>query len=191
MEPIATNVQILDVAERIVRTRGFNGFSYADVAAEIGIRKASLHYHFPTKTDLGLKLITRFSESVLEALEEIAATYSSNLTRLREYARIYEGSLHDNKMCLCGMFAAEHESISTPMQQAITEFFNCHEQWLENVLEQGRKSGELSFNGSAVEHGRLIVANLQGALLIAKSLGSTERLAGIASNLVEVYRNRN
>ena len=127
MESKATNVQILDVAERIVRTRGFNGFSYADVAAEIGIKKASLHYHFPTKSDLGLKLITRYSESVLEALGEIVETFSSNLTRFREYARISEGLLHDNKMRLCGMIAAEHESISVPMQKAITEFFNGHE----------------------------------------------------------------
>lgn len=186
----STYEQILSVAERIVRTRGFNGFSYADVAKEVGVTKATLHHHFSTKADLGLELIRRFTRNVSDALEDIDYSNLKSVTKLHEYARIYEGSLHENKMCLCGMLAAEHESLSDPMQKAIVEFFEGHEGWIERVLIAGKEVGELQFNGAAIEHARLIVSNLQGALLVAKSTQSLERITAVASNLVESYRTR-
>ena len=184
----STYEQILSVSESIVRSRGFNGFSYADVAAKLGISKATLHHHFPTKVDLGLELIRRFTQNVMDALHEIDSSTLKNLTKLYEYARIYEGSLHENKMCLCGMLAAEHESLSEPMQKAIIDFFESHETWLEKVLVEGKQAGELQFNGSAIEHARLIVSNMQGALLVAKSAQSLERITAVASNLIGSYR---
>lgn len=188
IEKPSTYVQILDVAENIVRSRGFNGFSYADVAAEVGVKKATLHHHFATKSDLGLQLIARFTDNVAQALEEISRSNGNASTKLRAYAQIFEGSFHENKMCLCGMLAAEHETLSADMQAAVNSFFESHERWLEQLLESGRSAGELQFNGQAIEHARLIVANLQGALLVSKSLKSLGRMTAIASNLVESYK---
>lgn len=180
--------QILDVAEAIVRSRGFNAFSYADIAAQVGASKASLHHHFATKSDLGLELVTRFTGNVLHALREIDELHSSTLIKLREYARLYEGAMEDNQMCLCGMLAAEHETLSEDMQAAINSFFEGHEVWLEKVLLEGRKSGELSFEGDAKVHAQSIVSSFQGALLVAKSQRSMQRMNVVASHLVEGYR---
>jgi len=68
-----TRTAILDVAERLVQSRGFNGFSYADVAAELGITKAALHYHFRGKAELGESLISRYAERFGEVLSAILA----------------------------------------------------------------------------------------------------------------------
>ena len=70
----STATRILDVAEGLAQTRGFNGFSYADIAAEIGITKASLHYHFPSKADLGRALVRRYTERFMDALDAIEAS---------------------------------------------------------------------------------------------------------------------
>ncbi len=180
--------QILDAAETIVRSRGFNAFSYADIAAQLGTSKASLHHHFSTKSDLGLELIIRFTANVLDALKSIDELHSSQLIKLREYARLYEGSFEENKMCLCGMLAAEHETLSDTMQDAINSFFDGHENWLEQVLTAGKLSGELSFEGDARVHAQVIVSNLQGALLVAKSQRSMKRMNLAASHLVDGYR---
>lgn len=180
--------QILDVAETIVRSRGYNAFSYADIAAEVGTSKASLHHHFSTKSDLGLQLVTRFTNNVLQALEQIDTVHSSALIKLREYARLYEGAMEENQMCLCGMLAAEHETLSDAMQTAINDFFDGHERWLEQVLLKGRETGELAFDGEASVHAQAIVSSFQGALLVAKSQRSMRRMKLVSSHLVENYR---
>lgn len=180
--------EILDVAEGIVRSRGYNAFSYADIATEIGVSKASLHHHFPTKSDLGLKLVERFTDMFSGALEYVDEHHSSSLIKLREYTRLYEGSLQENKMCLCGMLAAEHETLSPSMQDAINGYFDGHEQWIRRVLQKGKKDGELVFEGDPLRHAKLIVSNLQGALMIAKSKRSMDHITIVASQLIDSYR---
>ena len=84
-----TAERILDVAERLVQTQGFNGFSYADISDELGVTKASLHYHFATKADLGSALITRYGSAFRRALDEIDASGADAREKLRRYAGLY------------------------------------------------------------------------------------------------------
>src|SRR5215510_11884222 len=104
-----TAARILDVAERLAQVRGFNGFSYADIAVELGITKAALHYHFAGKADLGLALIARYASRFTEALAAIDAgggAAPGPARRLAEYAALYLRVIQDGRMCLCGMLAA-------------------------------------------------------------------------------------
>ena len=103
-----TSQRILDTAERLVQTRGFNGFSYADIATTLGVTKASLHYHFPAKAELGHRLIERYEKNFLAALETIDQTSTTAREKLKRYAQIYADVLRNNRMCLCGMLAAEY-----------------------------------------------------------------------------------
>ena len=102
-----TATRILDEAERLAQTRGFNGFSYADVAAAVGTTKAALHYHFPTKADLGRALIERYAARFFAALAEIGASGDAEPEQLRRYATLYGDVLRQDRLCLCGMLAAE------------------------------------------------------------------------------------
>src|SRR5438309_620198 len=102
--------RILDVAERLVQSRGFNGFSYADVAAELGVTKASLHYHFPGKAELGEALINRYAGRFGEALQTIDLDGGDVHARLEAYAALYASVLREQRMCLCGMLAADYET---------------------------------------------------------------------------------
>src|SRR4051812_28806438 len=105
-DPVHTSERILDLAERLVQTRGFNGFSYADIATSLGVTKASLHYHFPAKAELGRRLIGRYEKAFLEALALIDKQVRKPAEKLRRYAAIYADVLGDDRMCLCGMLAA-------------------------------------------------------------------------------------
>ena len=142
-----TAQRILDIAERLVQTRGFNGFSYADIAGALSLTKASLHYHFPSKAELGIHLIARYEKGFLEALGEIDRTSAHAREKLARYAKIYADVLRNNRMCLCGMLAAEYATLPKAMKDEMRHFFDENERWLVAVLEDGRRSGALKFSG--------------------------------------------
>ncbi len=179
-----TRASILDVSERLVQVRGFNGFSYGDVAGELSITKAALHYHFPSKADLGEALITRYAERFADALAAIDATAADAPAKLDAYADLYAAVLRDERMCLCGMLAAEYQTLPDPIRGAVVAFLDENEAWLASVLESGRGAGTLRFAGSAAEIGRSIVGALEGALLIARPYGGVERFETTARRLL-------
>jgi TetR/AcrR family transcriptional repressor of nem operon len=176
--------RILDVAERLVQVRGFNGFSYADVAVELNVTKASLHYHFPGKAELGEALITRYAQRFGTALEAIDAATPAAQPKLEAYARLYADVLRDDRMCLCGILAAEHATLPEPMRDAVIRFFDDNESWLAGVLAEGRADGSIAFDGSVEEAARAIVGGLEGAMLVARSYGDVSRFEATASRLV-------
>src|ERR1700733_4336739 len=115
--PTAAATAILDVAERLAQTLGYNGFSYADIAAQLGVTKASLHYHFPTKAELGRALIERYRTVFGAALEAIDQSDVTPREKLQRYVGLYDSVLSDERMCLCGMLAAEYATLPRPMQE--------------------------------------------------------------------------
>jgi TetR/AcrR family transcriptional regulator, transcriptional repressor for nem operon len=176
-----TAARILDAAERLVQTRGFNGFSYADVAAELGVTKASLHYHFPGKAELGEVLIERYTKRFVLALGAIDEDCEDPRAKLEAYADLYASVLRGERMCLCGMLAAEFDTLSEGMRAAVIRFFDANEAWLEEVLVEGRRAGGLRFEGSAREMALSVIGGLEGAMLIARPYRDVGRF-GTASN---------
>ncbi len=179
--------QILDSAERLVQQRGFNGFSYADIASELALSKASLHYHFAGKAELGEALITRYALRFEQALDEIDASISHAGVKLAAYAGLYATVLQGERMCLCGILAAEYQTLPEPMRDAVVRFFDVNEAWLEQVLLQGRQDGTLGFAGPAREAARLIVSGLEGAMLVARPYGEAARFQAAADRLLASF----
>ena len=179
-----TATRILDSAERFVQARGYNGFSYADVASELGVTKASLHYHFASKTDLGQALISRYSERFSGALEEIDVRWSDAPARLDAYAALYAEVLRGHRMCLCGMLAAEYVTLPQPIKEGLTTFFDLNQAWLQRVLEQGSADGSLRLNAPSAETARLIVSALEGAMLVARPYGEPDRFDSVVTGLL-------
>src|SRR5579863_9848734 len=140
-----TSSRILDVAERLVQTRGFNAFSYADISRALHITKASLHYHFPTKAKLGERLIERYRVAFQAALDDIDGSCSDAGAKLRAYAGIYINVLERNRMCLCGMLAADYATLPKAMKDEVRRFFDANEAWLVEVVESGRVNKEIAF----------------------------------------------
>lgn len=179
-----TASRILDSAERLVQLRGFNGFSYADVAGELGVTKASLHYHFSGKAELGRALIARYASRFSSALAEVEATVPDAPGRLAAYADLYATVLRDQRMCLCGILAAEYQTLPEPMREGVIRFFDENEAWLERVLEEGRLAGTLAFRGSPRETARLLVGGLEGAMLVSRPYHDVARFTAAAERLL-------
>ena len=180
-----TASEILDVAERLVQVRGFNGFSYADVAAELGVTTAALHYHFAGKAELGEALIRRYAARFAAALDAIDTQGTGARTKLHAYASLYLDVLRDDRMCLCGMLAADYQTLPQPMREAVVRFFDDNEAWLGRVLKQGEVEGTLHFTGSAEAAAQSIVGGLEGAMLVARPYGDPARFEAAARRLLE------
>jgi TetR/AcrR family transcriptional repressor of nem operon len=161
--------QILDVAQRLVQVKGWNGFSYADISAALGIRKASVHHHFPTKEALGLRLLARYREAFAGALAAIDGGGGDARRRLRRYSELYDRVLRDDRMCLCGMLAADLGTLPPPARAQVRALFDDNERWLAAVFAGGRRAGGLRFAGTPRAAARLFLASLEGAMLVARS----------------------
>jgi TetR/AcrR family transcriptional repressor of nem operon len=180
----STAAQILDAAERLVQERGFNGFSYADVSRELGVTKAALHYHFGSKAELGDALIDRYAERFFEALAKVDVEKTDAGDKLRAYAQLYTDVFRDDRMCLCGMLAADYATLPDPMRERVVRFFDDNEVWLARVLEAGRKAGTIRFAGPARSVARTLIGGLEGAMLVARPYGDLKRFRDAAELLI-------
>jgi TetR/AcrR family transcriptional regulator, transcriptional repressor for nem operon len=176
--------RILDIAGQLLQTRGYNAFSYADIAQSLHITKASLHYHFPTKAELGKRLIERYKYAFLESLAEIDRSGAGAREKLKHYVGLYVDVLRDDRMCLCGMLAAEYPTLPEAMRALVVSFFDQNEAWLGAVLGQGRDEGSLHFTGSARDTARMIISCLEGAMLVTRPYGDIPRFRDAAESLV-------
>jgi TetR/AcrR family transcriptional repressor of nem operon len=180
----ATTERILDVAERLLQARGFNGFSYADVAGELGITRAALHYHYPGKAELGEALITRYADRFSAALADLDAASTAAPVTLQGYVDLYAQVLGQQRMCLCGMLAAEYLTLPPAMKRGVTAFFDDSSSWLRSVLERGRREGTLMFSGPAADSAAMVMGGLEGAMLITRMSGDVEGFRAAAVRLL-------
>jgi TetR/AcrR family transcriptional repressor of nem operon len=179
-----TTVRILDVAERMLQVRGYNGFSYGDVATELGITRAALHYHFPGKAELGQALIERYAARFAAALAQLDASAPDAAAKLRGYVALYTDVLSADRMCLCGMLAAEHRTLPGPLQQAVCDFFSSNTTWLRRVLEEGCADGSLRCPGTPEDSASMVLGALEGGLLIARLDGDVARFTAAANQVL-------
>jgi TetR/AcrR family transcriptional regulator, transcriptional repressor for nem operon len=180
----AAATAILDVAEELAQTKGYNGFSYADIAAQLGVTKASLHYHFPSKAELGCALIERYRTVFGTALEAIDQRAAEPRKKLRLYVGLYDAVIRNDRMCLCGMLAAEYATLPKPMQDGLRSFFESNELWLRGVLKDGARAGNFIFKESANDRARVLLGALEGAMLVARSYGDPGRFKSAAECLL-------
>lgn len=178
--------EILDVAEALAQSRGYNGFSYADISHAVGITKASLHYHFPTKEALGQALMDRYTDRFREALAAIRLTAAGTREMVERYVRLYRDVLVLDRMCLCGMLAAEVATLPPGIQDRVRTFFDVNERWLSEVFELGL--GEAAQGEQqAREAARLFLSALEGSMLVARSYAQPARFEADAERLIRLY----
>jgi TetR/AcrR family transcriptional repressor of nem operon len=179
-----TAERILDIAERLLQTRGFTNFSYADIAAELGITKASLHYHFPGKAELGQALISRYAERFSEALSRIDDESPDARAKLEAYAGLYADVLKGKRMCMCGILAAEYQALPKPMRSAVISFFDENRKWLADLLTQGQADQTLFVKGPVDDVAQSILSTLEGAMLVARPYGDLARFTSTTRHLL-------
>lgn len=166
---------ILDAAQALCQARGFNAFSYKDIATQLGIKTASIHYHYPTKADLGTALVRRYTSQFVAQLEQIEARSADPKKQLRDFFKLMEEVRRRGKLCLCTMLASDLETLDPSIQVLVKTFFNSAEDWLERCLAQGKKAGSFSFTKPPKVLAQVVLATAQGMLICSRAFGDEDR----------------
>lgn len=165
----ATETRILDLAENLIRTNGYNGFSFRDIATGIGVKSASVHYHFPTKGDLGARVAKRYSDRFLEKLgNPDFASDDANVVVGVVRALFREALVRDGQMCLCGMLAAESAGLPEEVVAETRSFFDRTTDWLMKALS-GTSWGKEQQQEAVRTQALRAMALFEGGLLIARA----------------------
>jgi TetR/AcrR family transcriptional repressor of nem operon len=177
-----TRSELLDAAERLVRVRGYNGFSYRDLADRIGIKTASIHYYFPSKGDLGEALVRREREVFARTLARLDDEEGDPRRRLERFVELFRAATIgcENRMCLAAMLAVEQETLPEAVGQAVRQLFEDNETWLTRLLTEGRKRRQFRFKGPPEEAARSLFSTLEGALLTARTFRDVRRFDDVA-----------
>jgi TetR/AcrR family transcriptional repressor of nem operon len=162
--------QLLDAAQRLVQTRGHNAFSFRDLSRHVGIRTASVHYHFPTKSDLAVALVRRYREALAEAMADVAVQRDTLSERLDATVRLYTDTLENgSRICVCAALAGEYLSLPREVQGELKKLISDGERWIARFLTEGRVRGEIPKDSDPQALARLWYAALQGALLVSRA----------------------
>jgi len=184
-----TRTQILDVAQDLIQRLGANAMSYQHISDAVGIRKASIHYYFPTKESLIEALLERYSAYFLGLVDEIVAGRIDARTKLLRYISLFEATLcggNRDKACLCAMLGAELASLGSESAERLRRFFAANEERLTHILEQGRTEGLFDFSGESRDTAKLIFALLEGGVLIARAQDGAKHFFSIREQLFKL-----
>ncbi len=163
----------MDLAESFLQERGFNGFSYAHIASELDVKNAAIHYHFPTKEDLACAVIQRYRDRFQLWIKNSRIKDLSPQEKLDWFFSIYTNTRADNgKVCLAGSLETEFNSLPGSLREQTEALTRELLTWLQAILQEGREAGVFHFSGESANKAALILSSLQGALQMARALGT-------------------
>jgi TetR/AcrR family transcriptional repressor of nem operon len=179
--------EILQSAGSLIILGGYNGFSYADISASVGIRKASIHHHFATKADLVRTVVVRYREGVRAAMASLEADVSDPVARLRAYTGYWEACIRDGSapFCICAMLAAELPVLPPDVAVEVRGHFRDLSAWIASVMEEGVRQGRFSLSRTAAEEAATFMATVHGAMLSARVEGGEAVFAVIVEPLFD------
>lgn len=187
-----TSDDILASARTLIMTGGYNGFSYADIAEVVGIRKASIHHHFPSKVELVRTLVARYRQDAQEGVAALQRNVQAPLEILNIYAGHWARCIEDasRPFCVCALLASELPSLPPEVAVEVTAFFRFLSNWLTSVMEEGAKAGTLNLSSPADVEAEAFMACVHGAMLSARAYGKPDVFATIMAPTLNRLSNR-
>ncbi len=184
----AKAIEILEAAEIRIRRGGFEAVSYRDLAADVGIKAASVHYHFPQKALLGAAVVDHYSNKLAAALGLVDLTQATVEDHLQRLCNVYAAAVqNDGMICLGCMLGAESRDLPDAVSQAARRFFRRLLAWVESAL------GDPCGNGNAARADAAtlavhMISTLQGTMILAVALKRPELMDAVAEQLKRLVK---
>lgn len=186
-----TKTAILDTAQDLIQRLGANAMSYDHISKAVGIRKASIHYHFPTKENLLEALLERYNEYFLKIVDGIFSGNDQEDKKLLKYMGLFEATLREgdrDKACLCGMLGAELSTLGANVADRVRYFYKENEKRLASLLDIGKKKGVFKFKGNSKKLAALIFSFLEGAMLLVRAEGGAKKFQAVKEQMLELVK---
>ena len=185
--PTGKALDILHAARKLIMDRGFNGFSFRDVAASVGIKSASIHYHYATKADLAEATARAYRLTFKDLAEQIDAVSAAD--KLRAYGALFVVTLRDQgQVCLGGMLAADIASLPDQVRMEVAQFFTEQNEWIENVVRDGQSNGQFRADLDATVFAKMFISGLEGAMMVSRGLEQPQDLEDALEMLVQLVQ---
>ncbi|GJD53827.1 HTH-type transcriptional repressor NemR [Methylobacterium crusticola] len=187
MKAAATTAdRILGEARSLIMARGYNGFSYADIAAVVGVSKANVHHHFAGKSDLATAVVEQSRAGIQAQVHALREMEPNAAEQLRAYTRYWERCILDDSapFCIAAMLAAELPSLPHDVAVAVRAFFVDLRGWLTDILVLGLRQGGVTLVGTPEEEADAFLSAVYGAMLSARAFGDPRRFAVIVETLL-------
>ncbi|WP_338889279.1 TetR/AcrR family transcriptional regulator [Rhodococcus sovatensis] len=175
-----TRDALIESTEQLIRSRGYSAFSYADLEKQVGIRKASIHYHFPTKEDLGVCVVETYLERLQADLAAFDAAGADALTRLGAFAEAFTQARASSQLPLCGALASEMTLLPGRMQALTTTYLETQARWIEKTIVTGIADGDIPPIGDVEQRTFEILSLLEGASFVSWGLGARHDVDSVA-----------
>lgn len=163
---MTTRENIVQLGDRFIRDKGFNAFSFYDISKELKIKNASIHYHFHTKTDLGISIVKDHQEK-LHTLIQSTAT-KSPVIKLNTFLSIYSTIKSEGRVCLVGSLATDLKTVDPKIAKELKTFANEILEWVTSILEEGKQKKVFSFQGSARTKALMVITNMLAAVQLSR-----------------------
>lgn len=185
--PSTTAEDILRCARALVVQGGYNSFSYADISAVVGVRKASIHHHFPSKSDLVRTLVAQYRQEAEAGLAALERHIPDPAGQLQAYVGYWERCIADasHPFCVCALLATEIPVLPEPVAMEVRAHFRGLSKWLACVLERGASQGSLSLTGTPSDNAEMVMATVHGAMLSARAYGDAAAFGAVIRPLLE------
>lgn len=182
-----TSDDILACTRALIVARGYNGFSYADIADVVGIRKASIHHHFPSKVDLVTTLLSRYREETEAGVKSLESSIPGALGQLRAYVQYWRTCISDASapFCVCALLASELPVLPEEVALEVRAHFRFLSGWLASVLERGLQQGAVSLSHAPRVEAETFMATVHGAMLSARAYGDAGIFGAIMDTQLE------
>lgn len=165
-----TRERIISLADQLIKTKGYNAFSYKDISDPLEIKNAAVHYYFPSKTDLGIAVVeSEVSRFTTHTSKWATLSEDKQLTKLFE---TFNRKHKDGLVCLMGSLSPDYETFPEILQEKVTGMSAAFLDWTAGVLERGREKGLFRFEGNAYDRSLLVMSNLLASLLLSRVMGS-------------------
>jgi len=185
--PTGKALDILNSARTLMMSRGFNGFSFRDVAASVGIKSASIHYHYATKADLAEATARAYRLSFKEVVEKIDATSAAE--KLRAFGAMFVTTLREQEqVCLGGMLVADVASLPDQVRAEVAQFFSDQNEWVEGVILEGQAAGQFRADLDAGKFAKTFVSSLEGAMMVSRGIERPQDLEDALEMLVQLLQ---
>lgn len=169
-----TRERLLNEAENLMRAKGYSAFSYADLSKIVGITKASIHHHFPTKDILGEQVVVQAFSDTQRQFEQIEATEKLAEKRIAAYVGLFLQSYRASLLPLCCVLSADTANLPPNVTEQTSRYFDMQIAWLTKIVQGGVDAGEF-FPHTAPSDMALIIINLcEGASVVARATARPE-----------------
>jgi TetR/AcrR family transcriptional regulator, transcriptional repressor for nem operon len=187
-----TSEEILSCARALIIAGGYNGFSYADIAEVVGIRKASIHHHFPNKVDLVKALVVQHRKATEEGLANLQHAIPDPLEQLRAYIQYWAKCIEDLSapFCVCALLAGELPVLPEEVAIEVRSYFRFLAAWIASVLERGIQQGTIQSAHTPQIAAEVFMATVHGAMLSARAYGDASAFAVITEAQLQHFSAR-